>query len=333
MLQQTQVATVIPYYLRFVRAFPTIPSLARAPLEKVLECWSGLGYYRRARNLHQAARVALEKFGGRFPADYRQARSLPGIGDYTARAVLSIACNQPYAVMDGNVARVLARWLALGGSLNQQRFRRAVEQELGRLLSRRRPGAFNQALMELGQTVCLPRVPRCTRCPLREGCAARRAGHPEDYPKPRPRPPTQLHYLATAVIRRRGRIALARGLDEGLLLDLWNFPSAFGSSRADALRHLQEKLAALGHGPVRSGPPVGEVRHNITFRAIRVHIYPAEISNGRNSVRWFTPARLAQGAVSQLARKIFEKLEESHPGVVQHDLYHAGKIPLLKKAL
>src|SRR4029077_17925664 len=137
------------YYLKFLRAFPTLKKLAQAPLERVLELWSGLGYYRRARNFHAAARVVSRKFGGRIPADYRQARSLPGVGDYTARAILSIAYQQPFAVMDGNVSRVVARLKARYGSINQRRFRLAVEQELERLLSLRKPGNFNQALMEL----------------------------------------------------------------------------------------------------------------------------------------------------------------------------------------
>src|SRR5579863_1863570 len=168
MLQQTQVATVIRYYPPFLRAFPTLKQLANAPLERVLELWAGLGYYRRARNLHAAARVVSHKFGGRFPADYHQVRSLPGVGDYTARAILSIAYQQPFAVMDGNVARVVARLTAREGNINQSKFRLAIKLELERLLSRHAPGNFNQALMELGQTVCLPRAPRCAVCPIQK---------------------------------------------------------------------------------------------------------------------------------------------------------------------
>lgn len=308
MLQQTQIATVIPYYRRFLRVFPTLPSLARAPLERVLEVWSGMGYYRRARNMHRAARMMVQKFGGRFPADYRQARSLPGVGDYTARAVLSIAYNLPFAVADGNVARVVARLTARKGHPAQPSFRRAVERELDRLLSRRRPGNFNQAMMELGQTVCLPRTPRCAVCPLRRGCAAFRSGNPEAYPAPRPRAATEEFHLAAAVIRRHGRVALMRGLDDGLLLDLWNFPSAFGSSRAQALARLREKLARLSSGHGRFGTPLGEVRHQVTFRSIRVRVYPAEITGGNGKLRWLPFAALDGAAVSQLARKVASQI-------------------------
>jgi A/G-specific adenine glycosylase len=172
MLQQTQVATVIPYYRRFLRAFPTVERLAKGPLEKVLQIWAGMGYYRRARNLHRAAQLIVERFRGRFPDDYRLTRSLPGVGDYTARAVLSIAYHQPYAALDGNIARVMARLRALEDGYDQLTFRRKLERELAPLLSPRKPGCTNQALMELGQTVCLPRAPRCPICPLRNWCMA-----------------------------------------------------------------------------------------------------------------------------------------------------------------
>ena len=306
MLQQTQIATVIPYYQRFLKRFPTLKHLARGPLERVLKLWSGLGYYRRARYLLQAAQVISSKFGGQFPQDYDQARSLPGIGDYTARAVLSIAYQLPYFVLDGNVARVIARLAALGGNLSQASFRRAVERELGALLSQRQPGDFNQALMELGQTVCLPRSPRCGVCPLRQHCRAHRLGKPESYPGPRPRRPAELRYLASAVLRQGSKLALVRGLDDGLMTDLWNFPSAFGRSRREALGLLQEKLQATLRGPVGLGGTLAELNHRITFRSIRVHVYAAE-STGKTAgktCRWLSREPLAGAAISQLARKI-----------------------------
>ncbi len=334
MLQQTQVATVIPYYERFLAEFPTLANLAAAPLERVLELWSGLGYYRRARNMHQAGQKIVAEFAGKFPANYDQARGLPGIGDYTARAVLSIAFNQPYAVLDGNVARVVARLFALDGQVNQPAFRHVVEQRLEELLSRRRPGDFNQAMMELGQTVCLPKAPHCTACPLKRSCEARRLSQPEAYPQPRPRRATEVQHLATAVIRARPdsqvqaeRFALVRGLDQGLLGDLWNFPAAFGSTCAEALARLEEKLEDLGvvdrqnagSSKRRAGSsrrvaeggaqkalrrrrkakrdpqmqvPFAELRHGITYRSIKVDLYACQAPAGLNSHpggswRWF----------------------------------------------
>ncbi len=357
MLQQTQVATVIPYYERFLGEFPSVAVLAAAPLERVLELWSGLGYYRRARNMHQAAQKIVAEFAGEFPDGYDDARSLPGIGDYTARAVLSIAFNQPYAVLDGNVARVVARLFVLQGHVNQPAFRRVVEQRLGDLLSRRRPGDFNQAMMELGQTVCLPKAPRCSICALRRSCEARRLGQPEAYPEPRPRRATQVQHLATAVIRAKPdsrvhteRFALVRGLDQGLLGDLWNFPAAFGSTRAEALARLDEKLEGLqsvrgahkavsrrqnaeggglkevggrqaessGHQVVRA--PFAELRHGITYRSIKVDLYACQAGSNSHpdgAWRWFRLDEISGAAVSQLARKIAGKIsaeQDSKPG-------------------
>ena len=306
MLQQTQVATVIPFYQRFLEAFPTLADLARAPLERVLKLWSGLGYYRRARHLHQAANELVGRFAGLFPQDYTQIRSLPGIGDYTARAVLSIAFNLPYTLLDGNVARVLSRLAALQGNLHQGGFRRAVETQLEGLLSRRRPGDFNQALMELGQTLCLPRAPRCAACPVRGWCQGYRTGHPEIFPEPRPRRAAETHYLATAILRRGPRVALVRGLGDGLLDDLWNFPSAFGRSRVAALDCLRDKLGGFGFPRLPLRDFIAELRHGITYRSICVHAYPVEIStvSRKKGLRWFPISSLGQAAISQLARKI-----------------------------
>ncbi len=312
MLQQTQVARVLPFYRRFLRAFPTVASLARASRERVLELWSGLGYYRRAQHLHQAARILARKFQGRFPRHYHEVRSLPGVGDYTARAVLSIAYNLPLAALDGNVARVVARLRAIKGSFNQLRFRRAVSQELENLLSFRQAGIFNQALMELGQNICLPRRPRCPICPLRTWCEGYRAGSPASYPAPRPRRATEFCYLATAVLRRGKKVGLVRGLDEGLLGDLWNFPAAFGHSRADALYRLQEKLAPIAHCSILDHSPLGDLRHGITHRSIRVHLYPVQMpgSDRQAALRWFPLRRLDRAAISQLARKIAAQLNK-----------------------
>ena len=310
MLQQTQVATVIVYYQRFLEAFPTAAHLARAPLERVLKVWSGLGYYRRARHLHQAAKELVRSFGGAFPRDYEQIRSLPGIGDYTARALLSIAFELPYTLLDGNVARVIARQAALRGNLHQPGFRHAVQAQLERLLSQRSPGNFNQALMELGQTLCLPRAPRCAACPLRRWCRGYKSGHPQLYPQPRPRRAAESHYLAAAILRRGARVAMARGLGDSLLIDLWNFPSAFGRSRAHALASLRNRLAGFGIPSFTLGNSIAEFFHGITYRSIHVHAYPGEISHTprKSGLRWFPISSLGQAAISQLARKIAQQV-------------------------
>lgn len=298
MLQQTQVATVIPYYERFVRVFPTVERLASARFERVAECWSGLGYYRRARQLHAAARMVVERFAGRFPATDEAARTLPGVGAYTARAVLSMAYGQPLPVLDGNVARVVSRLIAVRGNFQQARFRRTIERYIEPLIPAKRPGDFNQAMMELGQTICLPRAPRCDVCPVRTDCVALSRGDPDSFPQPRPRRKTEQRYLAAAVIRTRGKIALMKGIEEGLLRDLWNFPCAFGESSQQALDRLRGKYGEQ----FRVGEKVGEARHSITFRAIRVEMYKA--SGRPRGVQWFAPPTLRRAPLSQLAKKI-----------------------------
>jgi A/G-specific adenine glycosylase len=310
MLQQTQIATVTPYYTRFLTAFPTVSHLAEAPLERVLELWSGLGYYRRARHLHQAAQAVVHLPGAKFPEDYAGLRTLVGVGDYTARAVLSIAFDQPYAVLDGNVARVVARLRSLRGNLHQPQFRRTVEAELTKLLSHREPGNFNQAMMELGQTICLPRGPVCSACPLAKWCSGYRSGTPEEFPLPRPRRATEAHHLAVALIRRGTKVAMVRGLEAGLLDDLWNFPSAFGAAPAEALESLREKLRRFTRAPFTLSEPVAEFRHGITYRSIQGHIYPVETARPLRhaSLQWFELKELPQAAISQLARKIVQKI-------------------------
>ena len=308
MLQQTQVATVIPFYRRFMAAFPNVGHLSNASLEQVLKLWSGLGYYRRARHLHAAAGMIVREFDGQFPRDLDRARKLPGVGRYTAGAVLSIAYNLPLVALDGNVARVVARLDARKGNIADTVLRRAIERRLNRVLARRRPGDFNQALMELGQTVCLPRSPRCAECPIGRWCRAHQLGRPEGFPSPRPRRTPEQHHLAAALVARNGnltgRVLMVRGLDDGLMEDLWNFPSAFGASRAEALRRLHSKLDDFAPG-ARLGPEMARVRHNITYRNIDVTLYRAEaVVKARNDLRWLGVSQFDRAAVSELARKI-----------------------------
>jgi A/G-specific adenine glycosylase len=310
MLQQTQIATVTPYYLRFIATFSTVSDLAAAPLERVLELWSGLGYYRRARHLHQAAQAVAKLPGAAFPEDYDGLRALAGIGDYTAKAILSIAFSKPYAVLDGNVARVVARLRSLRGNLHQPEFRRTVEHELSPLLSLREPGDFNQAMMELGQTLCLPHGPLCSTCPVSSWCLGFRSGNPEEFPIPRPRRAAEAHHLAVAVIRHRNKVAMVRGLEGGLLDDLWNFPSAFGGTPEEALAALQEKLRRFTLASLAWGDPIAKLRHTITYRSIQGLVYLIQPVGPirHKSLHWVRIEEVTQTASSQLARKIVQKI-------------------------
>ncbi|RMF05515.1 MAG: A/G-specific adenine glycosylase, partial [Chloroflexi bacterium] len=199
MLQQTQVATVVPYYHRFLARFPTVEALAAASQEQVLKLWEGLGYYARARNLHRAAREIVEKWSGRLPQSGAQLRTLPGFGEYTAAAVASIAFGEPVAAVDGNVKRVLARLFAVETDVTRNPGARHIGQAAQQLLESRHPGDWNQAVMELGATVCTPTSPRCAGCPLRKWCRARQLGLQSELPR---RPPRRKvpHYQVTAAV-------------------------------------------------------------------------------------------------------------------------------------
>ncbi|WP_231493492.1 A/G-specific adenine glycosylase [Alicyclobacillus macrosporangiidus] len=225
MLQQTRVETVIPYYRAFLERFPDIRALAAASEEEVLKLWQGLGYYSRARNLRRAAKQVAERYGGRIPEQVELFRALPGVGPYTAGAVFSIAFNQPVPAVDGNVLRVWARLHNLHQPVDLPEVRRAIERQVGAWLQEAQPAVLTQALMELGAVVCTPRSPRCAECPVREGCAAHRAGTAETLPKRAPkRPRRKVTVLALWCETEAGVVVEQRPRD-GLLGGLWQLPA------------------------------------------------------------------------------------------------------------
>ncbi|HXC30973.1 MAG TPA: A/G-specific adenine glycosylase [Verrucomicrobiae bacterium] len=281
MLQQTRVAAVIPYYQRFLEAFPDVQALARAKTERVLARWAGLGYYSRARNLQRAAKEIVAGHSSHFPRDYDAALALPGIGRYTAAAVLSIAYDEPHAVLDGNVARVLARIGALRSDLRAPDTWRKLEAAAQDLLARNAPGDWNQAMMELGATVCTPAAPRCTKCPAATWCRARKLGLAEQLPAKRKKPATVHLTLAAAVLLDpQGRTLLVRNPngDGALFSRMWQFPAVEtnGAEPAMALdHHLQERYGvrlSAGHRPLKAA------RHSVTFRSINLQPYLVPIA-------------------------------------------------------
>jgi A/G-specific adenine glycosylase len=272
MLQQTRVAAVIPYYERFLKQFPTVRALARAKPETVLARWAGLGYYSRARNLQRAAKEIVARHSGEFPREHEAALALPGIGRYTAAAVLSIAYEEPLAVLDGNVARVLARLGAVRGDLRAPTVWRNLETEAQELLARKSPGDWNQAMMELGATVCTPKSPRCEECPAARWCRARSLGIAGELPEARAKRATVKLTLAAAVLLDpQGRTLLLRRLDgDGdLFSHLWQFPALETRARAAAElgRHLQDRF---GIGATGAIVPLKAARHAVTYRDVRV---------------------------------------------------------------
>jgi A/G-specific adenine glycosylase len=269
MLQQTQVVTVIPYYNRFIGRFPTVTALARADLEEVLRYWAGLGYYARARNMHRAARLIVAEHGGAFPSDAAALRRLPGIGAYTAGAVASMAFDERAAVVDGNVARVLARLFEVDLDIGDGRGKALLWEIAERLLPRKDCGDFNQALMELGATVCLPRgAARCEACPLETFCGARRSGSVERLPvKARQAAPRSESHVVAA-IQRHGKWLAVRRPSRGLWGGLWELPTAVmnGSADSAAARDLIKGLIS-GDGHIAT-KPFCRIQHQLTHRTI-----------------------------------------------------------------
>lgn len=273
MLQQTRVAAVIPYYEKFIAAYPNVQALARARADRVLANWAGLGYYSRARNLHRAAKEIVARHEGRFPRNYEEALSLPGIGRYTAAAVTSIAYGAPRAVLDGNVARVLVRLGALRGDSRATKLWRKLEGVAQGLLAQNSPGDWNQAVMELGATLCTPKSPRCAECPVAKWCRARQLGIAEELPSARKkRAPVALNLAAAVLLDAHGRILLVRQTtgDGALFSRMWQFP-AVDTTGADSKKiltgYLRENHGIRVNGNVSLLAPA---RHTVTFRNIRL---------------------------------------------------------------
>ena len=310
MLQQTRIAAVLPYYERFLKNFPTVESLAHAPQEKVLKLWSGLGYYSRARNLHRAAREIVAQHSGKFPLSLDEALALPGIGHYTAAAVLSIAYDQPFAVLDGNVARVLARLGAIRGDLREPRRWRELGKRAQNLLAPESPGDWNQALMELGETVCTPQIPRCAACPVAHPCRARAMQLTGEIPAPRRRrAPVKIRIAAAILCDPRGRTILVRdpgAHDDVLFSRMWQFPAV------QVARHPETELAAhvrevfrLNGVPLEL-EPLPAARHGVTFRNISLLPFLARVEElpVRPRTRVLALSRLGRLPVSSATRKI-----------------------------
>jgi A/G-specific adenine glycosylase len=300
MLQQTRVAAVLPYYRRFLNRFPSVQALAKAPERDVLRAWAGLGYYSRARNLQAAAREIVRRHGGRFPRALEEALGLPGVGRYTAAAVLSIAYDVPLAVLDGNVARVLARLAALRGDLRRPARWKQLAAAAQRLLPPSAPGDWNQAMMELGATVCTPQSPACQRCPVAKSCRARALHLQERIPAPRRRrPPEDVRLAAAVLLDPRGRTLLVRpppGEAGGLFARLWQFPAVRVELDGRAEAGLKEHLRAqLGLQAARL-MPLAPASHSVTYR--RVTLLPFLVS-----ARGLPGAR-PQGAVHLPLREV-----------------------------
>ena len=281
MLQQTQVNTVLPFYHEFLQRFPDLKRLAGADLQAVLKIWEGLGYYARARNLHKAAAIVINQHAGIVPQRWEDFRKLPGVGDYIAAAVLSIAFEKPYPVVDGNVKRVLARLNLIEDPVNNSSSMKKFRQIAAELLENRQPGTFNQAVMELGAVVCKPQNPLCSACPIESMCRAYQAGRVAQFPKRLIKPPTPQYRIAVGVVFKNGQMLITRRKTEGLLGGLWEFPGGKirqGESAAAAcIREIKEEVNLS----IRIDSHLALVKHAYTHFKILMEVFCCAYVSGR----------------------------------------------------
>jgi len=283
MLQQTRVAAVIPYYEKFLARFPDVKSLAEAPQQEVLRLWSGLGYYSRARNLQRAAQQIVAQHRGEFPRTREEVLALSGIGEYTAAAIMSIAFDEPLAVLDGNVARVIARLEVLRGDLRQPQRWRNLQISANQLLALETPGDWNQAMMELGATVCTPKSPQCLVCPVAEFCEGRKLGIAELLPEKREnRDSVAIQLVSAVLLDVSGKCLLlpppkattktkADDHIPSLVANLWHFPTISAPANAlVALNTLLQQELKIKLAKSNSPSPLNKVRHTVTYRLISV---------------------------------------------------------------
>ena len=318
MLQQTRVDQVVSYFHRFMERFPTLEVLAAAEQDDVLKAWEGLGYYARARNLHKAAQIIMEQHGGAFPQTAEAIRALPGIGDYTTAAIGSLAFNLDLAVLDGNVIRVLARLFAFTKDPRLTTSRQQLQQWADDLLVKGEAGNYNEAMMELGATLCTPRNPQCARCPLTGVCLGRESGRPADYPVKAPKKKVPHIVVGAAVImNRKSEILIAQRRNEDMLGGLWEFPGGKQETgetiQQCVAREIKEELGVH----IEVADFLTTVKHAYSHFTMDLHTYFARIRSGRprpiecQSCCWTTVENLREFAYSKADLYIVDELERA----------------------
>jgi len=314
MLQQTQVVTVIPYFQRFITRFPTIHDLAAADVSQVLKSWEGLGYYARARNLHQAARVIVREHAGQFPSTFAEVKGLPGIGNYTAAAILSIVWGIAIPAIDGNVIRILSRLFAIEEDYKSKEALELYRQKAEQLLNEQRPGDHNQAMMELGAVLCSPRKPKCSICPVVKFCQANLRGNPAAFPVKNIKKIRPHHPIAVGIVWKNGTVLIDRRPEKGLLGGLWEFPGGKvqpnESIEQAVVREIKEELDI----EVRVISHFMTLDHAYTHFSITLYVYLCEFVSGTPRAvhctewRWVLPEALPCYAFPRANGRIVEKL-------------------------
>jgi A/G-specific adenine glycosylase len=317
MLQQTRVATVIPYYLRFLEVFPDVASLAKAKDGALMKSWEGLGYYARARHLREAAKTIVKKYRGRLPTSRDELLLLKGFGAYTAASLASLAFGEDCAAVDGNVMRVLARVYAIESDIRKPAAKREFQRIAEALLPPGRAGQFNEALMELGATVCKPKNPTCEACPIRRYCKAFAQGRVNELPRKSPKAEIPHHQIAVAVVHKNGKVLIALRPSEGLLGNLWEFPGG-KLKREESLEECCRRETGEETGlDVEVGKCFSVVEHSFTHFRITLHAFHCRYVRGKASpkssqkIRWVKLADLDEYAFPKANKKIIEDLLQS----------------------
>jgi A/G-specific adenine glycosylase len=317
MLQQTRVEAVIPYFEKWMRLFPTIRALAAASEQDVLNAWEGLGYYSRARNLHKAAKTVTENYGGELPRDLDQLRALPGIGRYTLGAISSIAFGMNTPALDGNIKRVYARVFDLTEPVDAPRGEKLLWEIAEKYLPKQDAGDYNQALMDLGATICVPKNPRCLICPLMKVCEARIHGTQNERPVKVPKREIPHHIHAAGVILQRGRVLLAKRPLEGLLGGMWEFPNgrvdSQGDAKGDPLAGLAEALKReyglrlrVSRRLLRTMESIGIIHHGYSHFSVDVYVYLCQLATAptAKNLKWIWIKDLDDFPMGKIDRRI-----------------------------
>jgi A/G-specific adenine glycosylase len=325
MLQQTRVETVVPYYQRWMALFPTVQALAAAPEQGVLKAWEGLGYYSRARNMHKTARLVVERFGGQFPEDPGALRSLPGIGPYSAGAIASIAYGVDAAALDGNIRRVLARIFDVSIPARSPEGEARLWSLAADNLPAGRAGDYNQALMDLGASVCTPRTPACLICPVMSLCLARERGVQELRPVLARKAPIPHYVVTAAILSREGRLLIARRPEKGLLGGLWEFPGGKLQEGEDLPACLRREIDEELGVQIAVGDEFGVYRHAYTHFRVTLHAFCCTLIDGEprpiqaSQLTWVTVDELKAYPMGKIDRQISLELARQKPVSPEND--------------